>query len=664
MSGEGTPRRPALGVCYYPEHWPEERWATDAAMMREAGITVVRIGEFAWSRLEPAPGDLRLDWLRRAIETLEAAGLEIVLGTPTACPPKWLVDRSPDMLAVDREGRPRGFGARRHYCFSHPGYRDESARIVTVLAKAFGKHPALVAWQVDNEYGCHDTVLSYSAAARDGFRAWCAARYGTIDALNRAWGSVFWSMEYRAFDEIELPNLTVTEANPAQELAFRRYASEAVVVFNRRQVEIIRRLSPGRDVLHNFMGGFTDFDHFALSTDLDVATWDSYPLGHLERELRDEGRQRRYLRVGDPDFQAFHHDLYRACGRGRWWVMEQQPGAVNWAPHNPAPAPGAIRLWAQEALAAGAEVVSFFRWRQAPFGQEQMHEALLLPDGRPNESYEVAASLCRELAALGPPGPPVPAEVALAFDYESAWAWEIQPQGRGFRYLDLCLGFYRALRRLGLAVDIVPARAEAVDGYRLVILPGLFAEDPALAAALADGDQRVLLGPRSGSKTGEFQIPEVLPPGAFRSLIPLTVLRVESLPPCERLGIAGRGPASHFTLWREFVVAEAGVEVVDRTADGGIALAARGRAAYLAGLPSPAYALEIVERLARDAGLAPRRLPEGIRVRDLGPLRYVFNYGAAAQDVSDRLAGHDPVVGEAHLEPCGVVIGARKVQDA
>ncbi|MDJ0946555.1 MAG: beta-galactosidase [Kiloniellales bacterium] len=663
MSGEDAPRRPRLGVCYYPEHWPEERWPTDAAMMREVGISVVRIGEFAWSRLEPEPGGLCLDWLARAIDTLQAAGLEVVLGTPTACPPKWLVDRMPEMLAVDREGRPRGFGSRRHYCFSHPGYREESARIVTALAEAFGSHPALVAWQTDNEYGCHDTVLSYSAAALDGFRAWCAARYGTVEALNRAWGNVFWSMAYRAFDEVGLPNLTVTEANPAHELAFRRYASEAVVSFNRRQVEIIRRHSPGRDVLHNFMGGFTGFDHFALSADLDVATWDSYPLGHLERDLRDDDRKRRYLKVGDPDFQAFHHDLYRACGRGRWWVMEQQPGAVNWAPHNPIPAPGAVRLWAQEAFAAGAEVVSFFRWRQAPFGQEQMHEGLLLPDGRPNEAFEVVAALAREFAALGAPDPLSRAPVALVFDYESAGAWEIQPQGRGFRYLDLCLLFYRVLRQLGLAVDVVPATAEAVSGRALVIVPGLFAEDPALAAALGAAGQRVLLGPRSGSKTKEFQIPESLPPGAFRSLIPLTVSRVESLPPFETLGIAEKGAEAHFALWRELVVAP-GVDVIDLTEDGEIALAQRGGVAYLAGLPSPAYALDVVERLARDAGLETRRLPADIRVRDRGRHRYVFNYGPEAVVVAELLAGYDTILGDVRLEACGVVVGRRRAGDA
>src|SRR5690606_7677345 len=198
---------PALGVCYYPEHWPEEFWARDAARMAEVGIKFVRIGEFAWSKLEPMPRALRLDWLVRAMDVLGAAGLKVIVGTPTATPPRWMVDKHPDKLAVDAEGRRRGFGSRRHCDFSHLGYREEAARITRILAEALGDHKALAGWQTDNEYGCHGTTYSYSPAARDGFRAWLRLRYGNIEALNQAWGTVFWSMEYNGFEQIELPNL-------------------------------------------------------------------------------------------------------------------------------------------------------------------------------------------------------------------------------------------------------------------------------------------------------------------------------------------------------------------------------------------------------------------------------------------------------------------------
>ena len=184
-----------LGVCYYPEHWPEEIWADDARRMAEAGLTWVRIGEFAWSLMEPEPGRYDFGWLDRAIDILGAAGLKVVLGTPTATPPRWMLERHPDMLPVDAEGRARKFGSRRHYCFSHKGYREECRRIATALGERYGKHPHVHAWQIDNEYACHDTTLSYSDAARAGFRDWLAQRYQSPDALNRAWGNVFWSMD-------------------------------------------------------------------------------------------------------------------------------------------------------------------------------------------------------------------------------------------------------------------------------------------------------------------------------------------------------------------------------------------------------------------------------------------------------------------------------------
>ena len=223
--------RMKLGVCYYPEHWPKETWASDAARMRALGLEYVRIGEFAWSRLEPEAGRWDWLWLDEAIDTLHHVGLKIILGTPTATPPKWLIDGYPEMLPVGADGRTRGFGSRRHYCFSSPVYREQCRRIVTALAQRYGRHPALVAWQTDNEYGCHDTVLSYSEAAMSAFRDWLKQRYGHIDALNQAWGTVFWSQEYRSFDEIDAPVGAVTEANPSQRLDYRRFASDQVGEF-------------------------------------------------------------------------------------------------------------------------------------------------------------------------------------------------------------------------------------------------------------------------------------------------------------------------------------------------------------------------------------------------------------------------------------------------
>jgi beta-galactosidase len=613
-----------LGVCYYPEHWPETQWEEDAARMAALGLTWVRIGEFAWARMEPEPGHWDWAWLDRAIEVLGSHGLKVVLGTPTATPPRWMLDRHPDMLAVDRQGRTRGFGSRRHYDFAHPGYRAECARIVAAMAERYGRHPHVAAWQTDNEYACHDTVLSFSPVALTAFRNWLAQKYQSPDALNRAWGNVFWSMEYASFDDVGLPNLTVTEANPAHWMDYRRFASDMVVEFNRLQTEIIRRHSVA-PIAHNYMGRITDFDHFKVGADLDIASWDAYPLGFLSDRLEAPvDHKRRFVRQGDPDFQAFHHDLYRAVGRGRWWIMEQQPGPVNWAPYNPDPLPGMARLWAWEAFAHGAEAVCYFRWRQAPFAQEQMHAGLLRPDSAPAPAHDEAATVARELAAMPDQGT-ARAEVALVFDYESAWAWETQPQGRDFDYFRLAFHFYRGLRRLGLNVDILPPDTADLSGYRLVLAPGVATLSAPLLAALSAFDGQSLIGPRSNSKTADFATRVPMPPNLPG--LAATVARVESLPPDVPVPLSNGG---QFLLWREKL--ETSASVVETSQDGWPALVAAGGLHYLAGWPDDATLDRMLADACQRAGITPDPLPEGLRRRDSATHRFWFNYNPVPVD--------------------------------
>lgn len=622
-----------LGTCYYPEHWPREIWEDDARRMAEAGLTWVRIGEFAWSRLEPQPGAYNFGWLDEAIEVLGAAGLKVVLGTPTATPPRWMLDRHPDMLAVDAEGRPRKFGSRRHYCFSHQGYKAECAEIVTRLAERYGRNPHVAAWQTDNEYGCHDTTLSYSDAARAAFRGWLRTRYpgkgndGDIDALNAAWGNVFWSMEYDSFDQIDLPNLTVTEANPSHLLDFRRFSSDQVAVFNRLQAEIIRAHSEA-PIAHNYMGKITDFDHFKVGADLDIASWDSYPLGFLEDRVKaTDAHKRAYARQGDPDFQAFHHDLYRSVGKGRWWVMEQQPGPVNWAPYNPAPLPGMVRLWTWEAFAHGAEAVCYFRWRQAPMAQEQMHAGLLRPDSAAAPGLAEAQQVAQELAEA-PDVTPCRAEVALIFDYEADWAWAIQPHGRGLGYFDLVFDTYRAMRQLGWSIDILPPDAD-LTGYRLVAAPGLMHLPEALMASLRDSDAHWILGPRTGARDATMRTPVPLPPG-----LPgwdLTVSHVESLRPDMPIALETEGAV---VSYREVV--EGTFDVVERLEDATPAVVKQGRLTYVCGWLDDSAQRRVLRRVAGEVGLEVIDLPDGVRVRKTGTECFWFNHTTEPREVAGR----------------------------
>ena len=637
-----------LGVCYYPEHWPEQMWADDARRMAQAGLSRVRIGEFAWSRIEPEPGRFEWGWLDRAIETLQAAGLGVILATPTATPPKWLVDRMPDMVAVDAQGRSRNFGSRRHYSFSHSGYRTEAVRITQAMAERYGSHPAVAAWQTDNEFGCHDTVQSFCSAAAVGFRGWLAARYGTIAALNAAWGNVFWSMEYRSFAEVELPNLTVTEANPAHWLAYHRFASDEVVAFNRAQVDVLRKCSPGRDIVHNFMGFFTEFDHHAVARDLDAVGWDSYPLGFLDSFPFSEADKLSYARQGHPDIAAFHHDLYRGCAKsGRWWVLEQQPGPVNWARYNPAPLPGMVRLWTLEALAHGAELVSYFRWRQAPFGQEQLHAGLLRPDSEPAPGLAEATQAAQDIAALGAAGDP-PRSVALVFAYDADWVTSIQPQGAGLSALWAAFECYSALRRLGLDVDIVPPD-EALDGYSLCVIPCLPVVPPALVKSLERFAGQVVIGPRSGSRDADFMIPPELPPGPLQQIFPAKVSRVESLRP----GLVHLGQGWAIERWVEHLETGATPELIAQ--DGTVASWRHGTARYLAAWPTADLAQELLARAATEAGLETQVLPQGLRLRRAGNRCFVFNYSSGPINLPKGLTG-EIELGEARLQPAGVAV--------
>ncbi len=641
-----------LGVCYYPEHWPEAWWAEDARAMRRMGITHVRIGEFAWSRIEPEPDHLDWGWLDRALDVLGHAGLRVVLGTPTATPPRWLVLRHPGILPVGADGRVRGFGSRRHTSFSSPDWWRESRRIVETLADRYGEHPAIVGWQVDNEFGCHDTVLSYGPHDVAAFRTWLRARYGDVATLNARWGSVFWSMEAGSFDEIDAPVGAVTETNPIARLDYRRFSSDQVAAYGAMQAAILRARSPGRFVTHNFMGFFTEFDHWTVGREYDVASWDSYPLGFLERFPFDEAERAGWAETSLPDIASFHHDLYRGVGRGRWWVMEQQPGPVNWARHNPVPKPGMVRLWSWEALAHGAEVVSYFRWRQAPFAQEQMHAGLHRPDRSLSAGGQEAGIVGRELhdllMSLGtealPDGGRSP--VALVLDYESLWMADIQPQGAGFDALLLHYRWYEAVRRLGLDVDILPPGAP-LDGYAAVLVPSLMAIAPDAMRAFADTKAVLLFGPRSGSKTGDFAIPGTLPPGPLQSLLPFRVTQVASLRDGLRHQVVGEAVQGQAERWREWLEPRDGAASIARHADGSPAVIRHGRVLYCGAWADGPLLSSLMRHALHDlAGLPVAALPPGIRLRRRGSLCFAFNYGDQPWSIPGSptlLFGNDPL---------------------
>ncbi len=607
-----------LGTCYYPEQWPQSMWESDAKKMVEAGISWVRIGEFSWGVIEPEPYHLNWQWLDKAIETLSAAGLKIILGTPTATPPRWMIDKHPQMLAKDAQGQTRKFGSRRHYCFSHQPYRLECARICTLMAERYAKHPNILAWQIDNEYSCHDTTLSYSEASLTAFIKWLKEKYQKIEVLNQRWGNVFWSMQYNNFEQIALPNSCVTEPNPSHLLDFQRFSSDQVVSFNRLQVDILRQHTSA-PLIHNYMGRITDFDHFDVGNDLDIASWDSYPLGFLEdRSESSDTHKQLFSQQGDPDFQAFHHDLYRSVGNDRLWIMEQQPGPVNWAPYNPAPLPNMVRLWSWEAFAHGAETVCYFRWRQAPFAQEQMHAGLYYPDNSPAPGLADVQKISSELAEL-PDCDIAPASVAIVFDYNSQWAWQTQPQGTSFDYFTLVFSYYQALRSLGLSIDIISPQQQTLSAYKLVLIPGLMHFNDSLEQALEQFGGTVIAGPRSGSKTEDFTLNcQSIMPG-----INSRIKHVQSLRPQVKIPLNGGNNAQH---WLE--TTSQNDPIIESTKDGRAIRIGQAKCQYLCAWLDQGALANLFTELCAQEKIPTIQLPEGVRIRDTQQHRFTFNYNA------------------------------------
>nr|WP_272209793.1 beta-galactosidase [Marinicella sp. W31]MDC2875622.1 beta-galactosidase [Marinicella sp. W31] len=616
-----------LGVCYYPEHWDEDWWAEDARQMREMGIRYVRIAEFAWSRMEPSPGRYDWGWLDRAIEVLAGEGLRVVLGTPTAAAPKWLVDMYPDVLPVFADGKARGFGSRRHYTAASKRFRAETDRIVTEMAKRYGGHPAVEGWQIDNEFGGDDTVLLYGPEDAEGFRAWLSARYQSVEALNRAWGNVFWSMEFRSFGEVIPPAGQVSDANPAALLDFWRYSSDSLAEYCAAQADILRKYAPGRFITHNFMGFFHQFDHARLAASLDFCSWDSYPLGKVEHFPLSNEERARWYDTSHPDFSAFHHALYRKLRNDRFWIMEQQPGPVNWAHWNPAPRQGMVRLWGWEALAHGAEVVSYFRWRQVPFAQEQMHAGLQRPDRQLSPGGKEVAVLGREIEAVGSLPQIMQADVAIVLDYEAAWVTTIEPQGEDFNYKLLLHRWYEALRRHGINVDVLTPGAP-LEGYKLVLVPCMPSISEAAMAAFEATDAHLLFGPRSGSKTENFAIPSTLPPGILQHFLPVTVAEVSSLRLGVEIAVSGEGVSGTISRWRELLETELDAMVTAK--DGAPVMVGNERASYLGAWADPDLLHAIFGMMLDRFDIAKTTVPEHVRLQRRGKLMFVFNYGPGA----------------------------------
>ncbi len=527
------PRTPPLllGAAWYPEQWPESRWDADLSLMEAAHIHFVRVGEFAWSTLEPSEGNYQLDWLEHAIRLAEKHHIAVVLGTPSAAPPAWLTTKYPETLRTLPDGRKDQHGNRQQFDWSDPKYRELARIIATKMAERFGHDPNVIGWQIDNEYANQ----SYGEADRIRFQDWLKAKYKTLDNLNARWTTAYWSETYQDWRQIPIEE---TYGNPGLLLNWKQFVSDEWRSYQKNQLDVIRaHAEPRQRITTNMMGWFDAYDHYTVSQDLDFTSWDDYVgSGHL-----------------DPVRNGATHDLTRGFLRKNFWVMETQPGMVNWSADNNMLDKGEVRAMAWNAIGHGSEAVEYWQWRSDLNGQEEYHGTLLGADGTPVPVYYEAQQVGADFDKAGPvlAGTTVDSQVAILQDYSSRWAVNWQRHNKAFDPIDSLLSYYRPLHRMAGSIDIV-ADTAPLSRYKLVVAPALNLLTPDAVKnleAYVRGGGHLVLGQRSGMKDEDNGLNPQRQPGP---LVDLLGARVEQFYALEKtVPVSGDWGAGENAIWAE-----------------------------------------------------------------------------------------------------------------
>ncbi|MFH8752308.1 beta-galactosidase [Streptomyces rimosus] len=657
-----------FGADYNPEQWPEEVWEADLRLMKQAHVTLVTAGIFSWARAEPRPGAFDFDWFDRVMDGLGGAGVRVCLATMTASPPPWLTRAHPEVLPQGPDGQRRWPGGRQHYCPSSPVYREHAVRLVKRLATRYAEHPALALWHVGNEYGCHTRQCYCDVSAAD-FRGWLRARYGSVERLNDAWSTAFWSQAYTDFEEVLPPRTAPTFPNPAQQLDYLRFSDDALHQCYLAERDVLARLSPSVPVTTNLMPFHKPVDAFAWSRDMDMMALDFY------QDPFDPGT---HLTA------AYTFDLMRSARGGQpWLLLEQAPGAVNWRARNGPKPPGAMRLWSWQAVAQGADAVLYFQWRQSRGGAEKFHSAVVPHAGTDTRIFREVSELGRELASVPEIAGTRVARptAALVTDWDSWRALELDSHpSTALRLPELALGHYRPLFEAGVACDVVPPDRD-LSGYRLVVVPNLYLLTERAAerlAAYVRGGGHLLVSFFSGVVDACDRVHPGGCPGPLRSLLGLRVeefwpldegatVGVRGVAAVRKPGGPGRAeaaagawelPSGTGDLWSEAVLLE-GAEPVARFADGELAGSpavtrhgyGAGTVTYVGTRLEPALMRALMDGVRAAAGVRPvlAGLPEGVqatvREGDGGRFLFLLNHGARAADITlpcpmaDALAG-------------------------
>lgn len=462
----GQQERIWYGGDYNPDQWPEEVWDDDVRLMKKAGVNLVSVGIFSWAKIETSEGVYDFDWLDRIIDKLGEAGIAVDLASATASPPMWLTQAHPEVLWKDYRGDVCQPGARQHWRPTSPVFREYALKLCHAMAEHYKGNPYVVAWHVSNEYGCHNR-FDYSEDAEHAFQQWCEERYGTIDAVNDAWGTAFWAQRMNDFSEIVPPRFIGDGnfMNPGKLLDFKRFSSDALKAFYIAERDVLAEITPNLPLTTNFMvsasGSVLDYDDWG--DEVDFVSNDHYFIpgeAHLD-EL------------------AFSASLVDGIARkDPWFLMEHSTSAVNWREINYRKEPGQLVRDSLAHVAMGADAVCYFQWRQSKAGAEKFHSAMVPHAGEDSAVFRDVCELGADLNALADNGllgtKLAKSKVAVVFDYESEWASEhTATPTQHVHHVDEPLAWFRALADQGVTADVVPVRG-AWDGYEMVVLPSVY----------------------------------------------------------------------------------------------------------------------------------------------------------------------------------------------
>ncbi len=655
-----------FGVDYYPDQTPEDLWEEDARMMENVGFNNVRIAEFAWALMEPSEGKFDFAWLRRAIETLHKHNLSVILGTPSAAPPPWLSASYPEIVEVNAQGQRLHPGGRRFTCPTNQTYRQLSLKIAQEMAGTFAATPGVVGWQIDNELTLGSSPRCYCGFCQSGFQSWLRSKYGSLDNLNRTWGTAFWSQIYTDFDQIPVPLPSGADPNPGLALDYDRYQSFANASFLEEQLDALRKLCPKHFVTTNNVGLPLDtIDMRSLYRSLDFVAFDNYP-GFFEMFLRQQGKTGPLISEVIPTAVALGHDFARSIKGGKpFMIMEEQSGKAGQPTFSPQPEKGQVRLWTYQAVAHGANGVNYFRWDTATFGAEEYWHGMLNHDRSKSPAFEEIRQTVRELKALGPEllNSQYAAEAALIFDYDCSWALKIQPGHYALSYADQITSWYGAMSPGHTGIDVI-APGEDLSPYKIVFAPVVYVLSEAQAnriRSFVENGGVFVTNFRLGAKKESSQMVRTPLPGLLRDVMGVTVedyVPIYSGKQGVKFSSSLSGPDGDCGLWAD-ILQPSGAEVLGTYMSGSYAgrpavtvnSFGKGKAVYIgADLTSPSLS-RVLQTLAVSAGVKqPSEVPAGVEmtVRKSGGQRWILllNHTSELRTVSIPGSFQDLLTGD------------------